>query len=81
MVKERCWKCDKMRSDIELRASDDRLCEQMMKNLLLCVAAVTVRTVLLYTENRLGLWRDRSRARHTSGSLNLRANKGEDETG
>jgi hypothetical protein len=23
MVKERCWKCNKMRSDVELRASDD----------------------------------------------------------
>jgi hypothetical protein len=27
MVKERCWKCNKLRNDVELRSCDDRLCE------------------------------------------------------
>jgi hypothetical protein len=27
MVKERCWHCNKVRSDVELRANDDRMCE------------------------------------------------------
>jgi hypothetical protein len=27
MVKERCWCCKKMRSDVELCATDDRLCQ------------------------------------------------------
>jgi hypothetical protein len=27
MVRERCWKCKKLRNDVELRASDDRWCE------------------------------------------------------
>jgi hypothetical protein len=27
MVKERCWHCNKVRSDVELRANNDRMCE------------------------------------------------------
>jgi hypothetical protein len=27
MVKERCWRCNKLRNDVELRANDDRMCE------------------------------------------------------
>ena len=28
MVKEMCWRCKKVRSDVELCATDDRLCQQ-----------------------------------------------------
>ena len=27
MVRERCWKCRKLSNNVELRATDDRLCE------------------------------------------------------
>jgi hypothetical protein len=31
MARERCWKCKKLKSNVELRACDDRLCEQCFK--------------------------------------------------
>jgi len=31
MVKERCWRCTKMRNDLELCATDDRLCQSCFR--------------------------------------------------
>jgi hypothetical protein len=31
MTKERCWKCKKMRNDVELCATDDRLCQSCFR--------------------------------------------------
>jgi hypothetical protein len=84
MVKERCWKCNKMRSDVELRASDDRLCEPCCRKNDDELAAARRGT---NCKNSAATPKSGSASgaaavgRVTSGSLNLRAKKGEEETG
>jgi hypothetical protein len=82
MVKERCWRCNKLRSDVTLRASDDRLCEPCCQKNDEDLAAVRQRS---NRKNNAATPKSGSASgatavgRATCGSVNQRAKKGEDE--